>query len=235
MGKSMHQFWSIQLWNGANQDGFYSLPTFCLLKPTRDTVIIQTVLPTFCLNLQGRAAFSSPLWEAPCTLLAEKRTLHVSSSGSFVPSGDSPIHTYSTVALGCGFNSLTLSSKAEFESKQKVVCFQGTKSSNFNYSCWYVQPLFKDSWKITKNIYISSFKYFILAQEREHTVHISQPKGSSSKLNIGWTKCIVPGVPFELFQSCILEEENKEKKKTSYVLPMWLKLSPFCTFFCLCG
>lgn len=57
---------------------------------------------------------------------------------------------------------------------------------------------------ITENIYISSFKYFILAQEQEHTVHISQPKGSSSKLNIGWTKCIVPDVPFELFQSCIL-------------------------------
>lgn len=42
----MRQFWSIQLWNGANQDGFYSLPMFCLLKPTRETIIIQTVLPT---------------------------------------------------------------------------------------------------------------------------------------------------------------------------------------------
>lgn len=85
---------------------------------------------------------------------------------------------------------------------------------------------------ITENIYISSFKYFILAQEQEHTVHISQPKGSSSKLNIGWTKCIVPDVPFELFQGCILQEENKgkkNKKQTSYVLSMWLKLSLFCT------
>lgn len=43
----------------------------CLLEPTRKTVVTQTVLSTFCLNLQG-GTFPSPLQEALGVLLAEK-------------------------------------------------------------------------------------------------------------------------------------------------------------------
>ena len=122
----MHQFWSIQLWNGAIPDGFYSLPIFCLLKPTRETMAIQTNLPTFSVNLEGKTTFPSPLQEALCVLLAEKRTLCRSSSGSSVPSGDS----HFTVALGCAFNAFTLAQQSLNQSRNMFV-FKGPKAQIF--------------------------------------------------------------------------------------------------------
>lgn len=120
----MHQFCSFQLWNGAIPDRFYSLPIFCLLKPTSEATAIWTNLPTFSVNLEGKTAFPSPLQKALCVLLAEKRTLHKSSS---VPSGDFPIHTYFTVPLGCGFNSFTLAEQSLNQSRNMFV-FKGPKA-----------------------------------------------------------------------------------------------------------
>jgi len=125
--KTMHQFWLKKLWNEAIPDRFYSLPIFCLLKPTKETTTVQANVPPFSVNLEGETSFPSPLREAVCVLLAEKRTLCRSSPGSSVPSGDSPVHTYFTVALGCGFNSFTLAEQNLNQSRNMFV-FTGPKA-----------------------------------------------------------------------------------------------------------
>lgn len=49
------------------------------------------------------------------------------SSGSSVPSGDSPRHTYFTVALGCGFNSFTLAEQ-NLNQIRNMFVFKGPKA-----------------------------------------------------------------------------------------------------------
>ena len=135
----MHQFWSIQLWNGAIPDGFYSLPIFCLLKPTRETMAIQTNLPTFSVNLEGKTTFPSPLQEALCVLLAEKRTLCRSSSGSSVPSGDS----HFTVALGCAFNAFTLAQQSLNQVDWTIIIFQSFNNKVVTFPAFLISTYHK--------------------------------------------------------------------------------------------
>lgn len=123
----MHQFWSLQLWNEATPDGFYSLPIFCQLKPTRETTATWTTLPTFSVLLEGETAFPSAQQETEALCVLWQRTLCRSSSGSPVPCGDSPIHTSVTVALGCGFNSFMLLEQ-NLNQSRNMFNFKGPKA-----------------------------------------------------------------------------------------------------------
>lgn len=123
----MHQFWSMQLWNGAIPDGFYGLPISYLLKLTRETTPTWTTLPTFSVLPEGKTAFPSPQQETKALRVLWQRTLCRSSSGSPVPCGDSPTHTCVTVALGCGFNSFMLVEQNLNRSRNMFV-FKGPKA-----------------------------------------------------------------------------------------------------------
>lgn len=60
-------------------------------------------------------------------LVAEQTSPCRGGSGSSVPFRDSPIHTYFTVALGCGFNSFTLAQRNLNQSRNTFV-FKGPKA-----------------------------------------------------------------------------------------------------------
>lgn len=60
-------------------------------------------------------------------LVAEQTSPCRSGSGSSAPPGDSPIHTYFTVALGCGFKSSTLAEQNLNQSRNRFV-FKGPKA-----------------------------------------------------------------------------------------------------------
>lgn len=94
-------------------------------KQQLSRLTFPAAIQTNLLCEPGRKNCLSKLTTGHTVLLTESRTLCRSRS---VPSGDSPMHTYFTVALSCGFNSFTLAQQNQNQSWNTFVLFKRPKA-----------------------------------------------------------------------------------------------------------